>query len=469
MSICGTGMGNGALLLREAGYTVLGCDQNVYPPMSDVLAEAGIEVLSGFDAERLARLKPDLVVVGNVNTRGNPEVEWLLESRAIPFVSLPEVLRRFVLEKRRNIVVAGTHGKTTTTALTAFLLRAAGREPGWLVGGAPRDLPSGYAIGEEAAPFVIEGDEYDSAFFDKRSKFIHYLPHIAILNNLEFDHADIFRDLADVERTFNHFLRIVPRQGWVLYNGDDPHLARLLPVPWTQTVRVGTAADNDLQIRGFEEDATGSSFQLRWRGTLWAKVEWKLSGLFNARNAAMAALAAGLSIKPEDPFCAIDPSVLSGFQGVKRRQEVLYEENGTVILTDFGHHPTAIRATLESLRARYPRKRLTMAWEARSNTACRRVLQEAFTEAFALADRVHLGVVFRAERYADEERINLRAMATELGPKASIHPSNFELGDRLVQELAQQPDQLLVFFSNGSFDGIIPEVVRSVRGPAAGA
>jgi len=455
-------MGNAALLLRQAGHEILGCDQHAYPPMSDVLREAGIEVLPGFDPARLARLAPDLVVIGNVNARGNPEVEWLLESRSVPYTSLPEVLHRMVLAKRRNIVIAGTHGKTTTTALTAFLLRASGREPGWMVGGAPRDLPAGYGLGAADQPFVIEGDEYDSAFFDKRSKFIHYAPSVLALNNLEFDHADIFRDLADVERTFNHLLRIVPRDGWIVANGDDPNLARLLPVPWARHLTVGTGAHNDLQIRAFREGPAGASFQLRWRGTVWGRVEWRQPGLFNARNAAVAALCAGLATKPEDPFCAIDPGMLKAFQGVQRRQEILYEKNGTIVLTDFGHHPTAIRGTLESLRARYPEHRLTMAWEARSNTACRKVLQDAFAESFALADRIHLGAIFRAERYRDEQRIDLDAIGKALGDRATVYPDNQTLRDGLRAELARDPAQCVVFFSNGSFDGIVPELVAAL-------
>lgn len=463
MSVCGTGMGNAALLLREAGHTVLGSDQNAYPPMSRILSEAGIEVLSGFDPQRLAELAPDLVVIGNVNARGNPEIEWLLDTHAIPFISLPEALNRFVLNGRRNIVVAGTHGKTTTTALTAFVLRSmGGAHPGWLVGGAPNDLPSGYSLGEKGAPFVIEGDEYDSAFFDKRSKFIHYAPKIAVLNNLEFDHADIFRDLADIKRTFNHFLRIIPRSGWILYNGDDENLRDLLPVDWTRSLKVGTGADNDLQIRGFKEDAKGSSFQLSWRGTVWAKVEWTQMGLYNARNASMALLAAGLAFNEDDPFCKLNPDVLKNFRGVERRQDVLYENNGTVVISDFGHHPTAIKATLESLRNRYPGYHLSMAWEARSNTACRNVLQAAFADAFSVADSVHLGAVFRAERYTDEERIDLAAIAQSLGEKARLYPDNNSLKTGLLETLKERPKQCVVFFSNGSFDGVIEDTVKSL-------
>ena len=255
MGICGTAMGQAALLARAEGHEVTGADAGVYPPMSGVLAAAGVAVSERYDPARLERVTPDLVVIGNAQSRGNPEVEWLLETRRFPFTSLPAFLHDLVLRGRRNIVVAGTHGKTTTTALTAFLLRENGRDPGFLIGGVPQDPPMGNHLGAPSEPFVIEGDEYDSAFFDKRSKFIHYAPHIAVLNNLEFDHADIFRDLADVSRTFSHLVRIVTRNGFVLLNGDDPNLAALGPMPWTQVVRVGTGAGNDARIRDFAESA----------------------------------------------------------------------------------------------------------------------------------------------------------------------------------------------------------------------
>jgi UDP-N-acetylmuramate: L-alanyl-gamma-D-glutamyl-meso-diaminopimelate ligase len=293
MGICGTAMGNAALLARAAGHDVLGADTGVYPPMSTVLAAAGIALHEGYDPARLAALAPDLVVIGNAMSRGNPEVEWLLETRALPFTSLPAMLHDLVLRPRRNIVVCGTHGKTTTTALTAFLLRENGRDPGFLIGGVPQDPPTGSHLGAPADPFVIEGDEYDSAFFDKRSKFIHYAPHIAVLNNLEFDHADIFRDLADVRRTFEHLTRIVPRNGAIIANGDDPNLAPVLEnVRWCQILLVGTGENNFVRITDFTETADGSAFTLLWDGAEWARIHWKLPGLYNARNAAMAAMAA---------------------------------------------------------------------------------------------------------------------------------------------------------------------------------
>ncbi|MEX0332747.1 MAG: UDP-N-acetylmuramate:L-alanyl-gamma-D-glutamyl-meso-diaminopimelate ligase [Puniceicoccaceae bacterium] len=462
MSICGTGMGNGALLMRSLGHEVLGADQNTYPPMSDMLAGAGIEVLSGYDAARLEKLAPDLVVVGNVNTRGNPEVEWLLETRGLPFVSLPQLLASEILGKRKAVVVAGTHGKTTTTTLTTFLLRHAGFDVGHLVGGVPNDLPSGAHAGDPEAPFVIEGDEYDSAFFDKRSKFIHYCPKVLVLNNLEFDHADIFRDLPDVQRTFSHLIKLVPQNGCILSNSDDSNLEELVHVDWTQVLRVGMGDRADLKIRNFSEGPDGSQFDLEFKGRPWAHVAWGLWGLYNARNAAMAALAAALAGGLEDPTrLNLDP--LSTFRGVKRRQEVLLQKEGLTVMTDFAHHPTAIGETLDSLRERFPGQRLVMCFEARSNTACRKVHETAFELAFDKADVVHLGAVFRAERYADSDRIDLPGMAERLGSKAIAHSSNEDLERMLIKQAPELRDAVWVFFSNGSFDGIPQRIAATLK------
>jgi UDP-N-acetylmuramate: L-alanyl-gamma-D-glutamyl-meso-diaminopimelate ligase len=290
--------------------------------MSTVLAGAGIAVHEGYDPARLARLAPDLVVIGNAMSRGNPEVEWLLDTRALPFTSLPALLHDQVLAGRRNLVICGTHGKTTTTALAAFLLRENGRDPGFLIGGVPMDPPVGNHLGAAGDPFVIEGDEYDSAFFDKRSKFIHYAPHIAVLNNLEFDHADIFRDLQDVQRTFSHLARIVPRNGWIVMNGDDGNLQALGAMPWTQVVRVGTGEANDVRITDFAESAAGVEFRLAGAAGPGGGSAGRCPGMYNARNAAMAATAAGLALHPEDPT-RLKLSALARFRGVRRRQEVL--------------------------------------------------------------------------------------------------------------------------------------------------
>lgn len=455
MGICGTAMGNAALLVREQGHEVCGSDSGVYPPMSNVLADAGIEVFDGYDADRLATLRPDRVVVGNVISRGNVEVEWLLNQSAIRFISLPQLFHDTVLVGRRPVVITGTHGKTTTTSLTAFLLSGYGAEPGWLIGGVPRDLPGGAKLGS-GEPFVLEGDEYDTAFFDKRSKFIHYCPQIAVLNNLEFDHADIFRDLQDVQRSFRHFLRIIPSQGFALINGDDANIRELLPAPWTQVVTVGTGSDNDLVIADFTDGRHGASFNLIWKGTPWTKVEWSLHGLFNARNAAMAGLAAALAVNLESPL-GFDLSALSQFKGVQRRQDILHSGPRCIILEDFGHHPTAIAGTLEGMRAAYPDRELIAVFEPRSNTACTSIFQEAFTQALAGADRVCIGAVHRAEKIAADRRLDTKKMASALSAKGCAALA-FDSNEALMEEMrAQAPltdGAALVFFTNGSFDGV---------------
>lgn len=482
MGVCGTAMGNAALLARAAGHEVLGADSGVYPPMSTVLAEAGIALHEGYDPARLEKLAPDLVVIGNAMSRGNPEVEWLLDTRALRYTSLPAMLHEFVLARRRNIVVCGTHGKTTTTSLTAFLLRENGRDPGFLIGGVPQDPPVGNHLGTASDPFVIEGDEYDSAFFDKRSKFIHYAPSIAVLNNLEFDHADIFRDLADVQRTFSHLTRIVPRSGWVVMNGDDENLRALGALPWTRVLRVGTSENNEVRIVDFSEDANGAAFEVRWLGQPWAKVRWSLPGLYNARNAAMAAAAAALALSPASirPATtaaelalpqAIRLDDLTRFRGVKRRQETLVNANEITVIEDFGHHPTALAETLHSFRARFPGRMITAVFEPRSNTARTKTLQAGFARALAHADEVFIGAVNRAEKLAADERFDVEAVSQNL-ESHGVHARAFAANSALLEALLssargpQAKPRLVVFFTNGSFDGIIPKFAQAVKGKA---
>ncbi len=465
MGVCGTAMGNAALLMRALGHEVTGSDVGAYPPMSDHLRSAGVEILEGWDAARLERLAPDLVVVGNVASRGHPEVEWLLEKRTQAYVSLPELLRTRLLKDRRNLVVAGTHGKTTTTCMAAVLLRAAGAEPGWLVGGVPRDLPDSSHPGRSGGPFVIEGDEYDTAFFDKRSKFIQYLPRVLAVNNCEFDHADIFRDLDDVLRTFSHVIRIVPRDGAIVANGDDANVLGLVKnVAWAPVIRVGTGSANDAVIRDFEETPAGSSFSLFWKGREWGRVKWSLPGLFNARNAAMAAVSAGLLLDAKDPT-KLKLDALNSFQGVQRRQQVLVDRPGLTVIEDFGHHPTALDVTLESLRARYPRHRLVACFEPRSNTAARKVMQDAFREALKKADEVFLAPPHRADKLGEErfDSAGVAAALTAAGKQGFAPASN----DALLAELtalvkADRSPRCVVFFSNGAFGGIIRKFAQTV-------
>lgn len=465
LGICGTAMGNAALLLKSAGHRVSGSDRQVYPPMSELLRDKGVEILEGFDAGRLRTLAPDLVVVGNSICRGNPEFEWLLEEKSIAYSSLPALLHEKILSSRRNIVVAGTHGKTTTATLAACLLQANGAEPGYFIGGVPRDLDAGASLGAPGSPFVIEGDEYDSALFDKRSKFIHYAPHIVIVNNLEFDHADIFRDLADIQRSFNHLLKIVPGNGYVLLNGDDPSVRALDRISWGTTFRVGLADECDLRIARFREGPDGAEFELVWKGRLWGRVAWKQGGLCNARNAAMAALAAALSVCP-DNITGFDLGSLGSYQGVKRRQELLLNHPRLLVVEDFGHHPTALANILTSFRQRCPERRLTAVFEPCSNTSRRNVMQQQLIQALREADEVYFGPIHRPEAVSDSERLDLAGVAEELraaGVSARHFPTNLSLLDGLVEESLAPgaPARVVIFFSNGSFGGIIPRYVAA--------
>lgn len=467
MGVGGVAMGNAAIMLQSQGCEVSGADSGVYPPMSDALEEAGIRYFEGFDPRRLESLGPDLVIIGNALSRGNPEVEWLLQTRRFPFTSLAAFIGQRFLENRKSIVVTGTHGKTTTSCLTAALLRAHGQDPGYFIGGIPLDLPGGAACGGPGDPFVIEGDEYDSAFFDKRSKFIHYNPDILIINNLEFDHGDIFRDLQDVQRSFDHLLRLVPANGCILANGDDTNLRELLPSAWTQTFFVGEESSNDLRILDYRTENAGSSFSLQWRGQTWGRVSWGLHGIFNARNAAMAALAAALALDPEN-VTQMSPAPLAGIKGVKRRQEILLENEDLVVVEDFGHHPTAIAHTLESLRLRYPRCRLAACFEARSNTARSSVFQTDFGDALALADSVFLGPVHRSENLAPGLALDTGLLVATLRQK-SIDGRAFETNDDLLVEVhrfcleARREKLVLCFFSNGSFDGVMETLVNRLQ------
>ena len=475
IGICGTAMGNAAVLLRNMGHEVAGSDAGVYPPMSDVLSGEGIELFEGFAEDEMLNWNPDRVVVGNAVSRGNPQVEYLLETRCIPFLSLPELIGEDLIGNRPSVVVAGTHGKTTTTSLTAYILSQSGQEPGYLIGGVPLDLQGGNQLGNISAPFVIEGDEYDSAFFDKRSKFIHYRPRVLILNNLEFDHGDIFRDLPDIARSFCHLLRIVPANGFILRNGDDPNLLALPQAGWTNLLSVGTGAGNDLTIQDFEEDASGSRFNLFWRGEKVTQIFWQMPGLFNARNLSMAILASALIQQNRDKrelsvdlFNAVVSVDFSKCRGVKRRQEVLLDNPMITILSDFAHHPTAIQGALESLKARYPERRIIACFEPRSNTAVTNVFQDQFADALSLADEVLIGEVHRAERIPMDKRINPAQMVDFISQKSGVadsFPSNRELGQNLFQRLSrnQLTDTLVVFFSNGSFDGVIQDFVKQAK------
>jgi UDP-N-acetylmuramate: L-alanyl-gamma-D-glutamyl-meso-diaminopimelate ligase len=433
LGICGTFMGGIAAIAKSAGYRVTGCDANVYPPMSDQLRSLGIELTEGFGAEQLA-LRPDVWVVGNVVTRGNPLMEAILDAGE-RYVSGPQWFAEHVLPGKHVLAVAGTHGKTTVSAMLAWILERAGRTPGFLIGGVPNDFPVSARL-TSSPLFVIEADEYDTAFFDKRSKFVHYRPRTAILNNIEFDHADIFDDLAAIERQFHHFVRTVPRSGKVVANGSDEGVKRVLTLGcWTPVDAFGVADG----WQAGDADPQGS-FKVSFASQPLGRVRWSLLGVHNRLNA-LAALAAARHVGVE-PAAAIE--ALGTFGGVRRRMQVRGEAGGVTVYDDFAHHPTAIRTTLEGLRQRVGKARILAVLDPRSNTMKRGVMKDALPASFAHADRVYI--------YTAGIGWDARSLFALLGPRARCEEDLESLISALAGE-ARAGDHVLIM-SNGGFGGI---------------
>src|SRR5689334_4436732 len=391
LGICGTAMASVAAALQERGFKITGSDENVYPPMSNFLEQKGIVPKEGYRAENIPA-DTDVVIIGNAMKRGNPEVEAVL-NRKLFYLSLPEVLKNHFLRGRHNLVVTGTHGKTTTTALLAWIMEKAGRKPGFLIAGLPKNFGQGARL-NDSKYFVIEGDEYDTAFFDKRSKFIHYLPELLIVNNIEFDHADIFRDIDEIKLSFKRLLNIVPQNGMVLLNGDDRNCVEVAKDCLAQMIEVGFSKNCGQRIRDVAYSEAGSSFKL---GDTMFEVE--LSGEFNVRNAAMAATAARFYRVPDDKI----QTALKTFSGIARRQEMRGEAHGVKVIDDFGHHPTAIAETLKALRHRYPGHRLWAIFEPRSNTTRRAIFQDSLPEALSCAAGVFISEVARLEQIPEKD------------------------------------------------------------------
>jgi UDP-N-acetylmuramate: L-alanyl-gamma-D-glutamyl-meso-diaminopimelate ligase len=446
LGVCGTFMGGIAAIASAAGYRVTGCDANVYPPMSDQLAALGIELTEGFGEEQIA-IAPDLWVIGNVVTRGNPLMEAILD-RGERYVSGPQWLAQHVLIGRHVLAIAGTHGKTTVSAMLAWILECAGRAPGFLIGGVPLDFPvSARHTGGEL--FVIEADEYDTAFFDKRSKFIHYGPRTAILNNLEFDHADIFDDLAAIERQFHHFVRTVPQRGLLVVNGADAALDRVLAKgAWTPVERFGSRS-------GWEAGppAADGRFEVRFAGQALGEVRWSLSGPHNRMNA-LAAIAAARHVGVP---AGQSMQALARFSGVRRRLQLRGRSAGINVYDDFAHHPTAIQTTLAGLRERNREGRILAVLEPRSNTMKRGLMKDALAESLALADRVFV--------YTAGLGWDAPAVFARMGERARCLEDLGELISAVALE-AKAGDHVLIM-SNGGFGGIQAKLLERLQNVAA--
>jgi UDP-N-acetylmuramate: L-alanyl-gamma-D-glutamyl-meso-diaminopimelate ligase len=463
-AVCGTAMASLAGLLRELGHEVTGSDQDVYPPMSTQLEELGIRILSPYAEENIPP-DVDLVVIGNALSRGNPEVEAVLDRR-LRYTSLPALVAEELLRPRRSLVVAGTHGKTTTTSLLAYLLDRAGRNPSFLVGGIPVDLGHSYRLGR-GEHFVIEGDEYDCAFFDKRPKFVHYMPEVAVLGNIEFDHADIYRDLEAVETAFLRLLNVIPRRGLLLAGTESPSVLELLPRAHCRVETFGLHEAADWRASDVRPQGEATRFRLWRRDRDLGEFVIPLVGAHNVRNA-LAALGAAAA-------AGVAPETLRGplqaFRGIRRRLEVRGRVAGITVYDDFAHHPTAVRATLEGLRAagrqereaEQVRGRLVAVFEPRSYTSRTRVFQEEYARALATADRVLVAAAHLPERVPKEERlseVDLVGAARALGVEADFVPTVEEIVARLVGSLRE--GDRVVILSNGGFGGIHQRLLEAL-------
>jgi UDP-N-acetylmuramate: L-alanyl-gamma-D-glutamyl-meso-diaminopimelate ligase len=441
LGICGTFMGGLAVLAREAGHKVTGCDANVYPPMSTQLEAQGITLIEGYDPRQLD-LKPDLFVIGNVVTRGNPLMEAILD-RGLPYASGPQWLREHVLQGRWVLAVAGTHGKTTTSAMLAWILEHAGLHPGFLIGGVPQNFGVSARL-TDTPFFVIEADEYDTAFFDKRSKFVHYAPRTVVLNNLEYDHADIFPDLAAIETQFHHLVRTVPGNGMIVANGREAALDRVLARgAWTPVERFG--GEGAWQA-GPADD--GGVFEVLHQGASRGRVMWDLLGEHNRMNALAAIAAARHAGVPV--IGGVD--ALSGFKNVKRRMEIRGTRRGVTVYDDFAHHPTAIATTVSGLRRKAGKARILAVIEPRSNTMKLGVMKQALPESLQDADRVYC--------YSGGLSWNAADALAPLGDKAEVH-ADLDAMIKAITAAAQSGDQILVM-SNGGFGGIHDKLLQQL-------
>jgi UDP-N-acetylmuramate: L-alanyl-gamma-D-glutamyl-meso-diaminopimelate ligase len=458
VGIGGVAMGNVAILAAQLGYRVCGSDKKLYGPMDHLLRKNNISFFEGFSSQQLQAFRPHLAIVGNVVARANGEVEYLLDERPCPIHSLPDFLSNHIIGQRDRIVFAGTHGKTTTSALAAFYLRMLQIPCGYFIGGAPINFENGADFGDPSAPFILEGDEYDSAFFDKRSKFIHYMPNVLAINRIDFDHADIFRDLADVQRSFCHLLRIIPRSGHVLVNGDDPNVEAILPAPWTSVSRVGWGEANDFQLENFSSDGKKSSWTVLCPGKHSFAVEMALLGKFNAFNCTMAILACHIALKLPWPI-GVD---LLGFGGVLRRQQRCYEDEKAIIFEDFGHHPRAIGEVLGTFRNCFPESELIACFEPATNSSMRHVMADGFCEAFSLCDRCYWGKPRNMEAIPIHGRIHVEALMATLS-KRILEARSFRENDQLQEHLLEvlsrplqsRGKRVVILFSNGSFPGVL--------------
>lgn len=459
MGIGGIAMGTLATMLIQQGHRVMGSDQNLYPPMSTHLESLNIPLLQGYHAENLKAHRPDLVIIGNVIRRDNPEAQFVLE-QSIPHLSMPQAIERFFLPMHKSLVVAGTHGKSTTSALMAWVLACAGLDPSCFIGAFLRDWDASHRIGR--GPYmVLEGDEYDTAFFDKGPKFLHYRPHIAIVTSIEFDHADIFQDLEAVIEAFRRFVRLLPENGLLIVNGDDPLCLGVAQDCRAPVQTYGTGEGRDWRLLDTEVAAGELRFRFRHRGVAQERtVASQLPGRHNALNS-LAVLAVGSAL-------GIHSSIMSdavrSFRGIKRRQETLGEAGGVLVVDDFAHHPTAVRETIQAMRQLHPRRRLIAVFEPRTNSSRRRVFQSDYAASFDGADLVFIKQPPGLETLAESERLDAGQLVDAIRQR-SVNACFCADAEALLGSLqtVKAPGDLILCMSNGGFDGVPLRLMEFLR------
>lgn len=462
MGICGTGMAALAGMLQQSGYAITGSDSHVYPPMSDFLQELGIAVFDGYEAHNLTP-EPDLVIVGNVITRKNVEARRLSEL-ALPYLSFPQALAHFFIESRTSLVIAGTHGKTTTCSLLATALHRAGLDPTFMIGGIIREFGGNFRLGD-GRYFVAEGDEYDTAFFDKESKFLHYRPKIAVITSIEFDHADIFTDLESIKQSFRKFVALLPADGLLIANFDDANVREIAAEAQCAVQSYGLLAGHDWSLRDVKVENGLTTFTALHKGKAFGPMAVTLPGRHNCLNSlAVAAVMHHLGTPAERIR-----EGLATFGGVKRRQEIRGIENGVTVIDDFAHHPTAVRETLSALRMAYPSQRLMVVFEPRTNTSRRAVFQQEYISAFDHGDRICIREPVPLANIDPEEHFSSAKLAEDLRKMRNLDARSFTDTEEILSYLRRElrTGDVVAILSNGGFDNIHIRLLEALKQQAA--
>jgi UDP-N-acetylmuramate: L-alanyl-gamma-D-glutamyl-meso-diaminopimelate ligase len=457
MGICGVGMSSLAGMLKEKGYTITGSDQNIYPPISTFLEGLSIPVKKGYSPSNLYP-RPDLVIVGNVITKDNPEAGELLRL-AIPYLSLPQALKKFAMERKKSIVIAGTHGKTTTSALTAWILEVAGMNPSFMIGGIAKNFDSNFKL-SNGSYFIIEGDEYDTAFFDKRPKFLHYDPYVGVITSIEFDHADIYKGIEEIKDSFRHLIEMIPAEGLLCANIDDPAVEDEITQIRCPSMTYAIRQEADLSVGDMTADDNGTRLTIVKGKKEYLSVTTNLYGDHNISNILAAiSIANHLKIRPQ-----IIAKAIATFKGVKRRLESIGNYNNIRVIDDFAHHPTSVRETTKAVKSHYKNRRLVAVFEPRSNSSRRNIFQKAYASSFDCADLVILPEPPMMDKIPLHERFSspkLTANLRERGIEAHYFPNNDDLLDGLLNLI--KPGDVILIMSNGSFDNIQKRLLEHLK------